>query len=373
MAQAVGSKNEKQIKNFYYDWKKGKSRPPIEKKAKKEKGQKLRKPNSKSEENVPSISQEKAVGNSEVDAEVKSVADPVPEQQESNGVISSQAATTDELRAQAELIARHRGVAQLQSMSGTTTPDNDYGGNAELIQQLLNQQLQQHTSHQNPQSTLQQLLSQQHLQRESQFNHLSLEDTRRLLSHHQNQPHSVLSNSLASQWMLQQGQGGGLTSNAITAALRGETGGLGGMHNMSDLQHLLQMQRASQGLGMANHQHNHLSSLLLGGLGEVNPSANSNLSAALLQQLAAGHNGLEASEHLASLANAQQLLGFGAGNGAGANLGNAFYHQGGGGGGMDANSGVADAFSLIARSMQRNDNGDVGNGFGRHDNAGRYN
>jgi hypothetical protein len=361
LAQAVGTKNEKQIKNFYYDWKKGKSRPITEKKNKKAKpvkNEKLPKSAVETDEMQHSAAEETTDDTPE--------AETGPERRDSHGDMMSQAATIAELRAQAEAATvRERDVMQIHNPSGT---DGDYGGNNALLQRLLRQQLQQQQQQQ-PQSALQQLLTQQHLQRESQLNQLSLDDARRLLSHHQNQPTSVVSNMLGSQWMLQ-GPGGGLASNAITAALRGESSGLAGLSDMGDLQRLLQIQRASQGTNFQNQQQSQLA-LLLGGGGDMGTSTNGNLSAVLLQQLANGQNGgpvPDPNDHLSSLASAHHLLGFGAGSGGGNNLANAFYLQANGGG-MDS-SGVSDAFSLLARSMQRNDG--AGRGFGRPDGTGRF-
>jgi hypothetical protein len=281
-----------------------------------------------------------------------------------------QAGAIVELRAKEESAAQDRSMLHAHSLSGTATSDGDYGGNAELIQRLLRQQLQQTHHHQQPQSALQQLLSQQHFQRESRLNQFSLDDARRLLSHHQNQSNSVLSNMLGSQWMLQ-GQCGGISSSAITAALRGESAGLGGLPEMGDLQRLLHMQRASHGASFQNQHQSQLASLLLGGGGDIGTSASSNLSAALLQQLASGQNGspvADPNDHLTSLAGGHHLLGFVSGSGGGSNLANALYRQAGGGG-MDA-TGVSDAFSLLARSMQRNDGGS--HGYGHPDGPGRY-
>jgi hypothetical protein len=296
-------------------------------------------------------------------------AEAVPQRHDSRDELKGQVATLAELKAQAEAIARELDLRQTHNPSGSTTPDGDYGGNSALMQRLLMQQHQQQHLHQ-PSSALQQLLSQQHLQRESQLNPLSLDETRRLLGHHQSQPTSVVSNILGSQWMLQ-GQGGALSSNAITAALRSESNGLGTLSEIGDLQHLLQMQRASQGASFQNQQ-SQLASLLLGGVSDIGVSGNGNLSAVLMQQLANRQNGgpvTDPNDHLASLASAHHLLGFGSGSGGGSNLANAFYRHAGGSG-IDS-SGVSDAFSLLARSLQRNDGS--GRGFGLPDGTGRFN
>ena len=284
---------------------------------------------------------------------------------DSHDELKNQVAVKADLRAQAEAMARELELRQSRNQSGSTTPEGDYGGtgNNLLLQRLMRQQLQQQHLHQP--STLQHLLSQQHLQRESQLNPLSLDDTRMLLGQHQSQPTSVVSNMLGSQWMLQ-GQGGTLTTNAISAALRGESNGLGALSDLGDLQRLVQMQRASQGASFQNQQQSQLASLLLHS--EIGAAANGNLSAVLLQ-LANSQNGgpvTDPSEHIASLAGAHHLLGFGSGSGGGSNLANAFYRHTGGSG-MDS----SEAFSLLARSLQRNDGSS--RAFGLPDGTGRFN
>lgn len=253
-------------------------------------------------------------------------------------------------------------------------------GNRELIQQLLNQQMQQqqqqqlnqqiHLGQQQPQSAIQQLLSQQHLQREqhqqNQLNQLSLDEARRLLEHQQSQRGSVMNNLLSSPWLttsqLLQAQAG-LPSHAIAAALRGEASGLGGgLNEIGDIQRYLQIQQATQGLGLGHHG-SHLNSLLLGGAGGLSSASNSGLNAALLSQLEglSGSNSNAASEAAAaadqlSLANAQSLLGFaGTGGNTTAGLANALLRQSGGNGNGMESAGVSDALALLARSMQRGD------------------
>jgi hypothetical protein len=301
---------------------------------------------------------------------------------------TNQAATLADLRAQAEGLVREQDARQRQAIpEGNISDGGDYGGgNHELIQQLLNQQFQQQQQQQ-PQSALQQLLSQQHLQREQQqqqqLSQLSMDEARRLLEHHQSQRGPSISNLLSSQWLggahMMQGQSAGLSSHPnIASTLRGEGNSLGGgITDMGDLQRLLQMHQASQGMGMQNRS-NQLASLLLGGGADLGGSSvGNNFSAALLQQLAnRGSNAgptPDSADHLSSLANAQALLGFGAGNNAGTNsLTNALYRQAGNGG-MDS-GGVPDALSFLARSMQRGDGNSQG--FGRlqdrSDGSGRY-
>ena len=95
LAKAVGTKNEKQIKNFFYDWKKGKSRPVSEKKS----GRKEKSPKGKRTQNI-----ETEEGSGEVE--------PVDEQPNRTGDITSgqegeystQLPTIAELRAQAEAL-----------------------------------------------------------------------------------------------------------------------------------------------------------------------------------------------------------------------------------------------------------------------------
>lgn len=396
LAEAVGTKNEKQIKNFYYDWKKGKSRPPSEKKSmKKEKPPKDRSDDSTKEtaSRLDEDSTEEAEDvRSEKEVDLPTFREHPPDQPDYRPQeYVNQGATLAELRAQAEALAREREAAaaaaavdavrhRLEIPENSISGGSEFGGgNHELIQQLLNQQLQQQHSQQ-PQSALQQLLSQQHIQREQQqqqqLNQLSLEEARRLLEHHQPSRGSVLSNLLSSQWLgppqLLQGQSG-LSSHPLAAALRGEGNNLGaGLADVGDLQRLLHLQQ-SQGLGMPGRS-SHLASLLLGDLG--GSSSANNLSSALIQQLA--NRGSSAGpgadhDHISSLANAQSLMGYGAG-GAGANsLASALYRQAGGGG-MDS-GGVSDALSLLARSMQRGD-GNQQHGFGRlhdrSDGSGRY-
>ena len=277
---------------------------------------------------------------------------------------------------------RHRPDIPDSSISGGA----DYGGgNHELIQQLLSQQRQQqHHGQQHPQSALQQLLSQQHIQREQhqqqQLSQLSIEEARRLLDHHQAPRGSVLSNLLSSQWLgasqMLQGQSG-LSSHSIAAALRGENNTMGGgLSDVGDLQRLLHLQQ-TQGLGVPTGRSNHLASLLLGGGDLGGSSSNSNLSNAILQQLAGRGSGSgqpSEHEHL-SLANAQSILGYGGGASSGtSSLANALYRQAAGGSGIESN-GVPDALSLLARSMNRGDGNP--HGFGglhdRSDSSGRYN
>lgn len=369
LANAVGTKNEKQIKNFYYDWKKGKSRPPSEKKtSKKEKAAKTHE-SAKDEERTESP-EDVVDERSEEGAETNHVADKPSSQED-----FVQAATLVDFRAQAESLANMQDVRHRHGIADTKIPDaGDYGGTShDMLQHFISQQYQQHGQQQS-QSAIQQLLSHQHLQREQHhqqhLNQISLDEARRLLEHHQSQRGPLLSNILSSQWLggpqVLQGQSG-LPPHSITSALRGDGSSLaGGITDMGELQRLLQLHRASQGMGMQNRSNN-LASILLGGGGELNGSSSSNLSAALLQQLANGSAGSEPADHLSSIANAQNLLGFGAGTNANANsIANTLYRQVGGGG-IDS-AGVSDALSLLARSMQRGEGSS--HGFGRiHENT----
>ena len=385
LAKAIGTKNEKQIKNFYYDWKKGKSRPASEKKGvKKEKSHKV--VLEKKLYHQTTNDESTVEGQGTVCAEREEGVDVPPlsrkgaDQEHS---AKNQTAPLAELRAQAEASTQeHENKQRNETAEGKSSDGGDSGGrNHDVIQQLLSQQFQQQ-----PQSALQQLLSQQHLQREQQqqlqLNQLSMEDTRRLLERHHSQRGPVMSNLLSSQWLggqMMQGQTGGLSSHAIASTLRGEGNLGGGISEMGDLQRVLQMHQASQGMGMQNRS-NHLASLLLnGGTDLGGPQASSNFSTALLQQLA--NRGTttgpspDPADRLVALANAQALLGFGAGTNAGANsLATALYRQAGSGG-MDQ-GGVPDALSLLARSMQRGGEGNS-HGFGRlhdrPDGSGRYN
>lgn len=362
LASAVGTKNEKQIKNFYYDWKKGKSRPPSEKKVTK-KDKSARVIDEVKDEDISEVPGETADDKSEDDTEMVETAAKAPSQQDP----PNQSACLADIRMQIEAIHeanQKHGVSDAQTLDG-----GDFSGTSqELLQQLLSQQYQ----HQ-PQSALHQLLSQQHLQREQHhqqhLNHLSLDEARRLLEHHHPQRGALLSNLLSSQWLgtpqLLQGQPS-LSSHTIASALRGEGSALGGgISEIGDLQRLLQLHRASQGMALPNRTNN-LASILLGG--ELNSSAGTNLSATLLQQLASAGQGSEQPDPLSSLASAQSLLGFATGANPGATT---LYRQTGGG--LDS-AGVSDALSLLARSMQRGEGNS--HGFGRlhdgSDGTGRY-
>ena len=366
LASAVGTKNEKQIKNFYYDWKKGKSRPPSEKKVTK-KDKSARVIDEAKDEDISEVPGEITDDKSEDDTEmVETAAKPTSQED-----LLNQASNLADMRMQIEAMheaSQKHGIVDTQALDG-----GEFGGAShELLQQLINQQYQQQ-----PQSALHQLLSQQHLQREQHhqqhLSQLSLDEARRLIEHHQPQRGPLLSNLLSSQWLgtpqLLQGQPG-LSSHTIASALRGEGSALGGgISEIGDLQRLLQLHRASQGMSLPNRSNN-LASILLGG--ELNASSGNNLSATILQQLASAGQGTEQPDPLSSLASAQSLLGFAAGaNPGGTNLSNTLYRQTGGG--LDS-SGVSDALSLLARSMQRGDGNS--HGFGRlhdgTDGTGRY-
>jgi hypothetical protein len=365
LASAVGTKNEKQIKNFYYDWKKGKSRPPSEKKGSK-RDKSARVIEETKDEDISEVPGETPDDKSDDDAEMVESAAKPPSQED----MSNHAAGLADMRMQIESL---HDASQKHGIVDTQVVEGDFGGTShELLQQLVSQQYQQQ-----PQSALHQLLSQQHLQREQHhqqhLNQLSLDEARRLLEHHQPQRGPLLSNLLSSQWLgtpqLLQGQPG-LSSHTIATALRGEGSALGGgISDIGDLQRLLQLHRASQGIALPNRTNN-LASILLGG--ELNSSASNNLSATLLQQLASASQGSEQPDPLSSLASAQSLLGFATSANPGpTNLSNTLYRQTGGG--LDT-AGVSDALSLLARSMQRGDGN--AHGFGRlHDSSdgtGRY-
>ncbi len=374
LASAVGTKNEKQIKNFYYDWKKGKSRPPSEKKVtKKERAAKAQE--ELRDEGIIELQEDVVDDRSEEGIELhKKVENPSSQED-----FVHQAAALADLRAQAEALAKVQDARQRHGIVELADVSDYPGANHDLIQQFLNQQYQQQ-GQQQPQSALQQLLGQQQLHREQQHrNQLSLEDARRLLEHHQAQRGPLLSNLLSSQWLgapqMLPGQPG-LSSHSITSALRADGSAIGsGISEMGgEFQRLLHLHRASQGIGMQNRSSN-LASLLLGaGGGELSGSNSNNLSANILHQLASVGTGSDASDHLSSLVNAQSLLGFGGGANVGASsIASSLYRQTGTGG-MDS-AGVSDALSLLARSMQRSEGNS--HGLGRmHDSSDgstRYN
>lgn len=379
LAKAVGTKNEKQIKNFYYDWKKGKARANSEKKAgKKEKSsknaEKSKKEAAQSKDEPANGSSSKVVGKEEPPV----ASSELLVQDDSEG---GNLAIT-ELRAQADAaMAREQeaalAAAVLQRTEGSEIPldgNNDFGAtNQELMRQLINRHLQhQHgqqiqLSQQLPQSALQQLLSQQHLQREQQhqrMNQISLEESRRLLDHQNQQRGSVLSNLMTSPWLatsqMLQAQAG-LATHPITTSLRNDNASLGGISEISELQQrILQLQ---QGIGLPNRASS-LASMLLGGNGLA---SNAGISGGLLSQLEGlnSSNAAPASDptdHLSSLASAQSLLGYGGSSSGNSALANALYRQSGAGGLESA--GVSDALSLLARSMQNGGEG-ASHGFGR--------
>lgn len=393
LAEAVGNKSDKQIKNFYYDWKKGKSRAPTDKKESKK--EKAMKSGSETSKKPQEVSGEEIPGR--VVASEVSGTDPINDREDSRSPENQtpkkaeqdeqfdHAAALAELRAQAEALTKGQqetAAQALQQRNDILDSLSQEGGDysRELIQQLLNHQLQQQQQlgqhiqlgQQQPQSAIQQLLSQQHLQREQQqqqqLSQLSLEDARRLLDHHQNQRGSVLSSLMSSPWMAPFQSQGGLPSHSIAGALRGEGNSLGSLADMNDLQRLLQMQQASQSMGIPNRT-SHLNSMMLGGNSMGSSSNTTGIPASLLSQIEALGNGNNSSssdsavDHLSTLANAQSLLGgFGGNSGGNSGLANALFRQAQGGG-MDT-VGVSDALSLLARSMQQRGDGS-NHGFGR--------
>lgn len=315
LSRALKTKSISQIKNFYYDYKKqsGKSKDKKDSKASKSK--------------VEEASNE-----------------------------DSEYHILEQAKREAALLAdSENSMSAALSLQLQLAMENPADlANQELIQQLVAQQVQQNQMQlgQLTPSALQQLLSQQ---QHAQIGQLSPEDALRLLqqqsqSRHQQVLSSILPDLAA--WQLLQNQ------SRLQLLQQHESSQLpSSVSDLAELQHLLQLQQASQ----HPYGHNPLSSLLLSG--GMSSSATSGLSAGLLSQLETlpgSSIGSETNAELSALINSQRLL-----NSSLARRG--LYNQGAGVSAPNMESTGVDALTMLARAIPRGEEGNVD----QEDNADR--
>ncbi|CAJ1953244.1 unnamed protein product [Cylindrotheca closterium] len=393
LSDAVGTKSISQIKNFYYDYKKqaGKHRL-VDKKSHQKVSSKLHK------EDLPMESSQEKDQEDHVHASIdRDRCETALLAQDGNGEIAM--ASQQNLKETIDgnnIASMHHGKVDQVSEHG----------NAELIKHMLSQQFQQQQQqqlghqqlqlNQQPQSALQQLLSQHH-QRDHHpaLGQLSLEDAHRLLQHQSHSHQHVLSHLVPwlSASQLLQTQSRMQQAQAAAALQQQDSGQLSSASDIADvanLQRLLQMHQVNQNpFGIAQPNHSQLHSLLLSNAG-LGSSAGSALptssqamtqSANLLSQLeklsAQGSSASDSSaENIAAFAAAQRLLGFGNSvQGTGASNGNIPNNSmpGGLGLGLGASPatleprGMSDALNLLARSMPIPETSNIGSYNGMPD------
>eukprot|EP00526_Cylindrotheca_closterium_P001446 CAMPEP_0113639856 /NCGR_PEP_ID=MMETSP0017_2-20120614/20916_1 /TAXON_ID=2856 /ORGANISM="Cylindrotheca closterium" /LENGTH=1824 /DNA_ID=CAMNT_0000551105 /DNA_START=3755 /DNA_END=9229 /DNA_ORIENTATION=+ /assembly_acc=CAM_ASM_000147 len=399
LSDAVGTKSISQIKNFYYDYKKqaGKHRV-MDKKSNKQISLKQQK----------DIPEDRYQGKDQEDQVHASF-----ERDRSEGTLLIQDENSDrEVAARQELEETNAVIdgSNIASRHHEQVEQVGEHGNAELIKHLLSQQLQlqqqqqqqQQLGHQQmqlnqqPQSALQQLLSQHH-QRDHHpaLGQLTLDDAHRLLQHQSHSHPHVLSHLvpwlsasqlLQTQSRIQQAQ----AAAALQQQDNGQLSSVSDIADVANLQRLLQMHQVNQnpfGIGQPNRSQLHSLLLSNAGLsasaGSALPASNQTMtqSANLLSQLenlsAQGSSASDPSaENIAAFAGAQRLLGFGNSvQGTGASNGNISNASipGGLGLGLGASAasmeprGMSDALNLLARAMPIPETNNIGSYNGMPD------
>ena len=284
---------------------------------------------------------------------------------------------------QADLASNISGPPQV-ARTGKIVPSVEYNGSLnsnDMVQQYLKQQAQQQQHNQFELQLRQQQQQQQHQQHPPQPALHQIFSRHHQRDHHQASPHQVTQRSheearrRSDQQSQQQQQQQQLhqqqqqtmsslfsswspASQLLQAQGQTQNSKKSDVPDIANLQRLLQMQQFHQtpilALGQSNHNQ-------LGSLMGLNTSSGTGLSAGILSQLEsfAGTNRNQTpveqqGPDISALANAQSLLGYTSNNSNNNNSNNV------------GSSSVSDAFTLIARHMQRDNNNNNNNNNNQH-------